>query len=223
MNPAAVIFDCDGVLVDSEVLAHEVELAVLSEIGLHYDRHEFTVRFMGRSDKVFFELLEADGVARLGRSIIDEIRPAMNTRYRHAIETRLTEVPGALAAIRALRLPKAVASSSTELGLAKKLRLVGHWDHFAPHVYSAEHVEHAKPAPDLFLLAAKSLGFDPKDCLVIEDTVNGVTAGRAAGMRVWGFAGGGHMTDRVTPLLTEAGAERIVKNWAEAEALFIQL
>ena len=72
----------------------------------------------------------------------------------------------------------------------------------------------------MFLLAAKALDVAPQNCLVIEDSVNGVTAGIAAGMRVWGFGGGGHMTERLTARLTEAGAERIVANWAEAEALF---
>ncbi|HUO89249.1 MAG TPA: HAD-IA family hydrolase [Rhizomicrobium sp.] len=220
---SAVIFDCDGVLVDSEVLAHEVELAVLAEIGLHYDPHDFAIRFMGRSDKVFFEMLDADGRERLGRSIIDEIRGPMNQRYRKAVAERLTEVPGALSAIRALALPKAVASSSTEAGLAVKLKKVGHWEHFAPHIFSAEHVTHPKPAPDLFLLAAKSLAVAPPGCLVIEDTVNGVTAARAAGMRVWGFSGGTHMTPRIAARLSDAGAERIVENWPEAERLFAAL
>ncbi|MEI9885362.1 MAG: HAD family hydrolase [Rhizomicrobium sp.] len=220
---SAVIFDCDGVLVDSELLAHEVELAVLGELGLHYDPHDFIVRFMGRSDETFYELLDAEGRARLGRSIVDEIRGPINARYKQAVEERLTEVPGALSAIRALRLPKAVASSSSERGLGVKLRKVGHWDHFAPHVYSAQHVTHSKPAPDLFLLAARSLGIAPEHCLVIEDSVNGVTAGIAAGMRVWGFSGGGHMTPRIAERLTGAGAERIVTSWAEAEDLFAQL
>jgi HAD superfamily hydrolase (TIGR01509 family) len=217
---SAVIFDCDGVLVDSEVLAHEVELAVLAELGLHYDPHDFTVRFMGTSDTAFFALLDADGRARLGRSIIDEIREPMKARYRKAVEERLTEVPGALRAVAALGHAKAVASSSTIRGLDIKLRKTGLWDHFAPHVYSAEHVTHAKPAPDLFLHAAKALDVAPAHCLVIEDSVNGVTAGRAAGMRVWGFSGGGHMSARLATRLGEAGADRVVANWAEAEALF---
>ena len=220
---AAVIFDCDGVLVDSEVIAHEVEIAVLAEIGLHYESHDFITRFMGRSSAEFYRLLDADGRERLGRPILGEIRGPMKARYAKEIATRLTEVAGALAAIRACRLPKAVASSSSVRGLNTKLKKVGHWDHFAPHVYSAEHVAHAKPAPDLFLLAAKSLGVAPRDCLVIEDSVNGVTAGVAAGMRVWGFGGGGHMTERLTAHLTQAGAERIVANWAEVQALFAEL
>ncbi|HWD27114.1 MAG TPA: HAD-IA family hydrolase [Rhizomicrobium sp.] len=220
---SAVIFDCDGVLVDSEVIAHEVELAVLSQIGLDYDPHDFAIRFMGMSNDAFFAGLDADGRARLGRSIIDEIKEPIRERYYRAVEERLVEVPGARDAVRVLRLPKAVASSSEERALGIKLRKVGHWDHFAPHVYSAQHVKHAKPAPDLFLLAAKALGIPPAECLVIEDTVNGVTAGCAAGMQVWGFRGGGHMTDRLAERLTEAGAQRIVADWAEAERLFAQL
>ena len=117
----------------------------------------------------------------------------------------------------------AVASSSTKSRLDFKLKRTGLWDHFAPHIYSAEHVTHAKPAPDLFLHAADALAVPPSQCLVIEDSVNGVLAGRAAGMRVWGFGGGGHMTDRLTARLSEAGAERIVADWAEAEELFNQL
>ena len=217
---SAVIFDCDGVLVDSEIIAHEVEIAVLAEIGLTYDSHDFITRFMGRSDAEFFRLLDADSRERLGRPILEETRGAMKARYTKELAARLAEVEGALAAIKACRLPKAVASSSTVRGLDGKLKKVGHWDHFAPHIYSAEHVTHSKPAPDLFLLAAKALDVPPAHCLVIEDSVNGVTAGIAAGMRVWGFGGGGHMTDRLTARLTDAGAERIVANWAEAQALF---
>ena len=92
---SAVIFDCDGVLVDSEILAHEVEIEVLQSIGLHYDRHEFTQRFMGMSDAAFFAALDEDGKARLGRSIIAEIRGPMNDRLHKAVAERLTEVPGA--------------------------------------------------------------------------------------------------------------------------------
>jgi len=219
----AVIFDCDGVLVDSEILAHEVETQVLDEIGLHYDRHEFTARFMGMSDAAFFAALEADGQARLGRSISAEIRGPMNERMRRAVEERLTEVPGALRAVAALRHAKAVASSSTADRLANKLRKTGLWDHFAPLIFSAEHVTHAKPAPDLFLHAARALAVQPAHCLVIEDSINGVVAGRVAGMRVWGFGGGGHMSERLTARLAEAGAERIVASWGEAEDLFATL
>ena len=220
---SAVIFDCDGVLVDSEVLAHAVETAVLGEIGLDYDPGEFKARFMGMSDKAFHAALEADGQARLGRSILAEIVPRMKARYAEVIATKLAAVAGAHAAVDAVRRPKAVASSSTAKGLESKLKKTDLWDRFAPHVYSAEHVTHSKPAPDLFLLAAKSLGIVPARCLVVEDSVNGVVAAQAAGMRVWGFMGGGHMDEDSRARLRAAGVERIVENWAEAAALFAAL
>src|SRR5258707_4316972 len=104
---SAVIFDCDGVLVDSEVLAHEVETEVLTSVGLHYDPHDFKARFMGLSDKAFLAALEADGVARLGRSIIAEIRGRLETGYSQAIKERLVEVPGAPAGAKTLCQDKA--------------------------------------------------------------------------------------------------------------------
>ena len=220
---AAVIFDCDGVLVDSEVLAHEVETAILDAIGLHYDRHEFTERFMGMSDQAFYAALDADGRTRLGRSIVEEIRPRINEGMRMAVAERLREVPGALGAVSAVRKRKAVASSSTASRLDFKLRKAELYDHFAPHIYSADEVTHAKPAPDLFLHAASALATEPAHCLVIEDSVNGVRAARAAGMPVWGFAGGGHMTERLTARLSAAGAERIVADWRAAEILLAAL
>jgi HAD superfamily hydrolase (TIGR01509 family) len=216
----AVIFDCDGVLVDSEILAHEVELRVLAEFGLHYDVHEFKARFMGMSDRAFHAALEEDGQARLGRSIIDELAPRLAAGYAGAMDTRLAAVPGAHEAVRAVGCAKAVASSSIAAGLERKLRKVGLWDDFAPHIYSAEHVEHAKPAPDLFLYAAANINVVPEDCLVIEDSVNGVRAARAAGMRVWGLMAGAHMDEPSRQRLVAAEAERIVEDWAEAAVLF---
>jgi len=212
---SAIIFDCDGVLVDSEVLALEIEIAVLAEAGLHYDREEFARRFTGMSMPKFYAELEADGLARLGRSIRDVIHGPMQTRYVEAFDTRLIEIKGALAAIAAVTHLKAVASSSPRDTLEKKLRKVGHWGHFDPHIYSADHVKDAKPAPDLFLLAAKELGVEPDACLVIEDSVNGVTAARAAGMRCWGFTGGGHMSAAAGKRLLATGAERLVSDWDE--------
>lgn len=216
----AVIFDCDGVLVDSEILAHEVELRVLAALGLHYDVHEFKARFMGMSDRAFHAALEEDGQARLGRSIIDDLALRLAAGYAAAMNTRLAIVPGAAEAVRAVRCAKAVASSSTAKGLERKLRKVGLWDDFAPHSYSAEHVEHAKPAPDLFLHAAANLNVAPQHCLVIEDSVNGVRAARAAGMRVWGLMAGAHMDEPARQRLVAAEAERIVENWADAATLF---
>ncbi len=218
----AVIFDCDGVLVDSEAIYHAVELAILAEMGLIYDPHEFKARFMGMSDTTFHAALEEDARVRLGRSITAELKVRFLERSA-AVKERLVAVPGAAKAVDAVGLPKAVASSSTTSALEFKLKRTGLWDRFAPHVYSADHVTHSKPAPDLFLFAARALDIDPAGCLVIEDSVNGVRAGLAAGMRVWGFMGGGHMDERVRARLIDAGVERMVEDWDEAAGLFAAL
>lgn len=218
----AVIFDCDGVLVDSEVLALEVELAALAEIGLTYERSAFAARFMGMSGDGFFAALEADSLARRGCPLPQGFREICHERYHTLMEDRLVEVPGALAAVAAVRHPKAVASSSGRAGLETKLRKTDLWRHFAPHVYSADHVARAKPAPDLFLHAAAALGIAPGSCLVLEDSANGVAAASAAGMRVWGFLGGGHIDPACGARLTAAGATRLVGDWREARALLLE-
>ena len=214
----AVIFDCDGVLVDSEVLALEVELGALQEIGLSYEEEDFKARFMGMSTPAFYDALEADHHARLGSGLPAGFRELCNGRYRDSWH-RLTEVPGARAAIAGLAQPKAVASSSGSDALTRKLKLTDLWSHFAPHIYSSDHVAHAKPAPDLFLHAAEALRVAPERCLVFEDSGNGVRAGRAAGMTVWAFMGGGHMNEATGARLMAAGAERLVRDWQEAGAL----
>jgi HAD superfamily hydrolase (TIGR01509 family) len=216
---SAILFDCDGVLADSEILAHEIEIEALAQIGLTYDYAHFCDRFMGLSYAAFFAALEEDALVRLGRSVRGEIEPQMHTRYLAAMRERLQEVPGALSCVSCLPHKKAVASSSTGEALELKLRKLQLWDHFAPHIYCAEHVTHAKPAPDIFLHAAQALAAAPEECLVIEDSVNGIAAARAAGMRVWGFRGGGHMNQSAAERLRDAGAERIVTDWTEAAAL----
>ena len=226
MTPArvsAILFDCDGVLADSEILAHQIEIETLAEIGLAYDYADFCERFMGLSYAAFFEALDEDALMRLGRSIRADIEPRMHARYLAAMGERLQEVPGARACISCLLHKKAIASSSTGEALELKLRKLELWDHFAPHIYCAEHVMRAKPAPDIFLHAAQALSVTPEECLVIEDSVNGITAARAAGMRVWGFRGGGHMNEAAGERLRGAGAERIVTDWAEAAALMAAL
>lgn len=114
--------------------------------------------------------------------------------------------------------PKAVASSGRVEKLASKLRMTGLYDLFAPHIYSAEQVGIGKPAPDLFLLAAKSIGCPPETCVVIEDSLNGVQAGVAAGMTVWGFTGGGHADDGLADRLRGAGAHAVFANFTEIAA-----
>jgi HAD superfamily hydrolase (TIGR01509 family) len=203
--------------VDSEKLALEVELEVLAELGLTFDRDDYVLRFMGLSNDAFHIVMDEEAQNRLGRSISAEVRGS--DRLRAVMTALLTQVPGAGEAVAGVRLPKAIASSGSRAGLERKLKQTGLWDHFAPHIYSADHVANAKPAPDLFLHAAAALGIAPADCLVLEDSVNGVIGARAAGMTVWGFLGGGHAHDRLGVRLVEAGAEKLVRDWPQAARL----
>ena len=202
---------------DSEVIALRVEQEILAEQGLTFERSDYINRFMGLSTDAYHAALDEEAQARLGRPISQAVR--QSDRLRAVMMAELIEVPGAGKAIAGLTLPKAIASSGSVGGLERKLKRTGLWDHFAPHVYGADHVTNAKPAPDLFLHAAAALGVTPGDCLVLEDSVNGVIGAKAAGMTVWGFLGGGHADDGLGTRLVQVGAERLVKDWPEAARL----
>ncbi len=192
-------------------------MEMLAEQGLIFERSDYVNRFMGLSTDAFHAAIDDEAQKRLGRPIAEAVR--QSERLRAVMVAELTEVPGAGHAVAGLTLPKAIASSGSVGGLERKLKRTGLWDHFAPHVYGADHVANAKPAPDLFLHAAAALGVPPGDCLVLEDSVNGVKAARAAGMTVWGFLGGGHADDGLGARLAQAGAERLVRDWPEAARL----
>lgn len=196
-------------------------MEMLAEQGLTFERSDYVNRFMGLSTDAFHTAIDDEAQKRLGRPIAKAVR--QSERLRAVMVAELTEVPGAANAVAGLTLPKAIASSGSVGGLERKLKRTGLWDHFAPHVYGADHVANAKPAPDLFLHAAAALGVTPGGCLVLEDSVNGVKAARAAGMTVWGFLGGGHADDGLGPRLVQAGAERLVRDWPEAARLLNRL
>lgn len=185
---SALIFDCDGVLIDSEPLSVAELGRTLRQAGARITDADIYDRMIGRP------------VAEIVAMVDDEegvdatpLLPAYRARLRTRFEDDLRAIPGIHAALAALPDgPRAVASSSTTARLEHSLRLTGLWDAFAPHVYSATQVARGKPAPDLFLYAADRLGVRAADCIVIEDSPAGIAAARAAGMRVVAFTGGGH-------------------------------
>ncbi|MDP1630632.1 MAG: HAD-IA family hydrolase [Caulobacter sp.] len=219
-TPRAVIFDCDGVLVDSEILAIEVEISLLTDCGLVFAPADYNRRFLGLNDAAYHAALQLEAKARTGRPLPEDFLDKARDQRWAACQTRLTAVAGCGAAVQALALPKAVASSSGADFLREKLRLTGLLDTFDPHVYSADLVDRGKPHPDIFLHAARALNVEPTACLAIEDSVNGVASARAAGMTVWGFSGGGHMDEAAAVRLAEAGADHLVGSWDEARRLF---
>lgn len=181
-----VIFDCDGVLVDSERIAVAVDVVVLAELGWVMSEAEVVERFMGRTDEYMVSQIEA----HLGRPLPAGWEERFQHLYREAFEARLTPVPGVLEALDEIATPTCVASSGTHERIRYTLGLTGLYPRFAGRIFSASDVARGKPAPDLFLHAATRMGADPSECAVVEDSRYGIEAARAAGMRAFGYAGG---------------------------------
>ena len=187
--PALVIFDCDGVLVDSERLTVAVEARVLTELGWPHTPEQVVARWMGRTSD--FQLGEVE--ERLGTAAMLEYDARSTAEVHEAFERELRAVDGIeqlLEHLEDARVPTCVASSGTHDRMRRTLGLTGLRDRFDNRIFSATEVAHGKPAPDLFLHAAARMGVEPQGCVVIEDSVYGVRAGVAAGMTVYGYAGG---------------------------------
>ena len=205
-----VIFDCDGVLVDSERLTHQVVVDMLAEHGVALGFDEAVDRFIGMSMANGLVQLKA----LLGGTLPDDFLPEMGRRTRAAFRAGLTPVPGVEAVLDGLQRPFCVASNGNHAKVNFTLGHTGLLPRFTGRIFTADDVQHPKPAPDLFLLAARSLGAAPERTTVVEDTPTGVAAARAAGMRVIGFAA-------MTPAarLQAAGADAIAPDMATVAAL----
>lgn len=189
-SPALVILDCDGVLVDTEPLAIAVRERVLAEAGWVLSPDEIVERFLGRSHAY----VVAEVASRVGAQAAREAEDSFRLGCEAAFGRSLTPVPGIVAALDALAsMPgwqTCVASSGGQDKMRLTLGITGLWPRFAGRIFSAEEVTEGKPAPDLFLHAARSMGFAPERCVVVEDSPAGVEAALAAGMPAVGYVGG---------------------------------
>jgi HAD superfamily hydrolase (TIGR01509 family) len=181
-----VIFDCDGVLIDSERLAVKVDVQVLHELGWPLTEAEVIERFVGRSDRDAQTAIEDHLGRRLPPGWDEQFKPL----YEEAFAAKLTPVDGVVQALDQIMLPTCVASSGTHDHLRYTLGLTDLYARFEGRIFSAEDVANGKPAPDLFLHAAERMATEPVGCVVVEDSRPGVEAARAAGMRVLAYAGG---------------------------------
>jgi HAD superfamily hydrolase (TIGR01509 family) len=179
-----VIFDCDGVLVDSERLAVRTEAQILSGLGWPLTESEIVERFVGRSAAYMQQEIER----HLGRRIDWQVE--FERRYREVFGRELVVVPGVPEVLNGIQVPVCVASSGSHEKMRFTLGKTGLFDRFEGRIFSVDEVPHGKPAPDIFLFAAERMGASPDRCAVIEDSVSGVTAAQAAGMAVFAFAGG---------------------------------
>ena len=200
-----VIFDSDGVLVDSEPIASRILADVLTDFGFATSSREAIDRYTGISLKAVFAKIEAEW----GRPLPADFVATLRRRDIAAFRAELQPMPGVLETLEALdrlNVAKCVASSGTPAKLRITLGVSNLSRCFEPHIFSAEMVESGKPAPDLFLYAAKRMGVRPEACVVIEDSVPGIKAAQAAGMRSFGFIGGGHVPPGHRAALGKAGA-----------------
>jgi HAD superfamily hydrolase (TIGR01509 family) len=180
-----VIFDCDGVLVDSEPITNRIFADMLNELGIPVTLDEMFEKFVGRSMGQCVALIE--GI--LGRKIPENFVPQYHARTTQALKAGLKAVPGIEAALDAIPLPYCVASSGSHQKMQTTLGMTGLIARFEGKLFSVTEVARAKPYPDVFLYAADKLGVAPSACAVVEDTPTGVTAGVAAGMQVYGYCG----------------------------------
>lgn len=201
-----VIFDCDGVLVDSEPIALAQLVERLSRAGIEVEPEEAKARFLGRSLSGVRETIAEAYGHRFSDAELRTMRAELHERLRRDLKP----VEGVVALLEGLDTARCVASSSQPDRVRLSLQATGLLPYFEPHIFSAAMVARGKPAPDLFLYAAERMGASPDATLVIEDSPAGVAAARSADMRVLGFTGGGHacsLGDAET--LREAGAEAV--------------
>jgi len=214
-----VIFDCDGVLVDSEVISCRAHAATLNRHGYPITEDQVLDRFLGVSDLEARLIVEAE----LGRKLPDDftLQVKQATLQRYADDLR--PVPYVAEAVAAIGLPKCVASSGTPEKIRHGLTCAGLYDILAPHIFSAGQVKRGKPAPDLFLFAAGQMNASAARCVVIEDSIPGVTGAVAAGMTVLGFYGGSHCRPGYADMLLAAGAAATFDDMRELPGMIADL
>lgn len=214
-----VIFDCDGVLVDSEGIAHQLLAQMMTELGRPITTAEAIETFAGRS--LSDTLALAEGM--LGRPIPEKLGERYGRLLSERFRRELRPVAGVAAAIAAIPNLRCVASSSSLQRIKLSLEVTGLAPFFGEDIFSATQVAHGKPAPDLYRFAAASMAVAPDHCVVVEDSSPGVRAGVAAGMTVIGFTGASHLEGDAERQLFSAGAWRVISSMAALPAAIVDV
>jgi HAD superfamily hydrolase (TIGR01509 family) len=201
-----VIFDCDGVLVDSEPTINRAHAQVLTECGYPNTEQKLVERFCGMSDPEMIDIIEREWGRAVPVSYAERVGEMMDDGFRQS----LTSVEGVAEVLDWLQLPVCVASSSAPEQIRRKLELTGLLEYFGENLFSATMVARGKPSPDLFLYAAQRLATAPDRCLVIEDSPAGIDAALSAGMTPIGFCGGSHCGPEHAARLQARGAVLVI-------------
>lgn len=214
-----VIFDCDGVLIDSEVISGKVLIALLADLGVEIDFAYVQRNFIGRS----FQKVAAEIADRFGLSLPHDFEATYRAKLLKAFETQLQPTSGIVDLLSALNVKHCVATSSSPERVGRSLQITDLRRFFADNVFTASLVKNGKPAPDLFLLAAKKMGVGPENCLVIEDSVPGIQAALNAQMSVYHYAGGSHLRGIELPIGQADKLRGIFANWDDFKRILPQL
>jgi HAD superfamily hydrolase (TIGR01509 family) len=210
-----LIFDCDGVIIDSEILFAEIAVKRFAELDFHMEPIAYCSRFAGMMDTEILDIIAAETGNEVTRQFYDSLREEVE----HAFKVQLKAIKGMPALIHQLPMEVSVVSNSHLAHVKHSLRLTGVEDRFADRVFSSEMVARPKPHPDVYQLALDTIGLETGECWVVEDSVTGVTAARGAGLRVIGFLGGGHIANGHGDELRKAGVEHVVANANELEEI----
>ncbi|WP_430250359.1 HAD family hydrolase [Neorhizobium sp. DAR64860/K0K1] len=216
-----IIFDCDGVLVDSEIIAAQVESRLLTEAGYPISVEEMGERFAGMTWKNILLQVEQEADIPLSASLLDKSEKLLDQRLERSVKI----IEGVKFALSRLTTQRCICSNSSSQRLDMMLTKVGLKPYFENHIYSAKDLgpDRVKPKPDIFLHGAKQFGVEPDRCLVIEDSTHGVHGARTAGMRVVGFTGASHTYPSHADRLTDAGAETVISRMSDLPAVIAAL
>jgi len=216
-----IIFDCDGVLVDSEIIAAEVESKLLTDAGYPISTEEMGERFAGMTWRNILFEVEREASIPLSASLLDKSEKLLDLKLANDVQA----IPGVPLALSRLPMPRCICSNSSAARLDMMLSKVGYLKLFAPHIYSAKDLgaDRVKPKPDIFLHGAKQMNASPANTIVVEDSIHGVQAARAAGMRVIGFTGASHTYPSHADRLTDAGAETVVSRMTDLPGVVMAL
>ena len=215
-----VIFDCDGVLIDSEIISAKMLVEELSKLGVTINLDYVATHFLGRSYPTVMKQIRTE----FGLNLPPEFEDQYRERLMAAFQTDLRIMPHVKDVLAQLDLPYCVATSSSPKRAETSLQLVGLQALTGPRLFTSTMVERGKPAPDLFLHAMQQMGVaDPARCLVIEDSLNGIRAARAAQMQVWRFTGGSHLAGRVLVQPDDATSDRQFTSFADFYTIAPQL
>ncbi len=211
------VFDCDGVIVDSEIIAAKVEAELLGEAGYEITPEHVTRRFAGLTTRIIIDAIEAE----TGRPLPEDLLERSKAEVDRRLAAELKPVAGIHEVLDRLDGPRCVCSNSSSKRLKISLDKTRLTERFSPHIYSAVEVgtREPKPSPNVYRHAITQFGIDPSEALVIEDSAFGVQAARGAGARVVGFTGGAHTWPAQADVLTEAGAETVINRFAELPAV----